>query len=46
MIGAARETTTAVLGDMRNQGVVNGTRGRYQFQRDALMDFAMRSSIG
>lgn len=45
MVGAARETTTGVLGDMRHRGVLLGTRGRYQYQRDALQDFAVASAF-
>lgn len=40
MVGAARETTTAVLGDMRQEGVVTGTRGRYRFEREQLHEYA------
>ena len=40
MVGAARETTTALLGEMRRDGLLAGTRGRYVFEREAMRDFA------
>lgn len=45
MVGAARETTTAVLGEMRNDGLVEGTRGRYRFNLDTLSDYAVEASF-
>ncbi len=45
MVGAARETTTAVLGQLRGRGLVAGTRGRYQFRREPLRDFAAESAL-
>lgn len=45
MVGAARETTTAVLGEMRNEGLVEGTRGRYRFNLDTLNDYAVEASF-
>lgn len=44
MVGAARETTTAVLGEMRDEGVISGTRGRYRYRRDQLQAFAHDAS--
>ena len=44
MVGAARETTTAVLGEMRDEGVISGTRGRYRYRRDRLQAFAHDAS--
>ncbi len=46
MVGAARETTTATLGEMRQQGVLSGTRGRYCFDPQALTDFAADATFG
>jgi len=40
MVGAARETTTATLGEMRRLGLLEGTRGTYRFRRQPLLDFA------
>ena len=40
LVGAARETTTALIGEMRAQGVLSGTRGRYSFEQGALLEFA------
>ena len=45
MIGAARETTTAILGDMRQAGLISGTRGHYQFNYQELSAFAVRASF-
>jgi CRP/FNR family transcriptional regulator, cyclic AMP receptor protein len=40
LIGAARETTTAALGDLRRLGLLEGTRGRYRFRREPLVTYA------
>ena len=40
LVGAARETTTALIGEMRAEGVLSGTRGRYSFEQRALLEFA------
>jgi CRP-like cAMP-binding protein len=40
LVGAARETTTALLSEMREAGVLRGTRGRYAFEPGALLDYA------
>ncbi len=45
LVGAARETTTALLGEMRAQGVLSGTRGRYSFEPSALLEFAYRVAV-
>ncbi len=45
MVGAARETTTAVLSEMRNQGVIQGTRGHYSFDSGELTEFATDASF-
>lgn len=45
MVGAARETTTATLGELRRQGLLEGTRGTYRFRREPLLDFAHRSAL-
>jgi len=44
MVGAARETTTAMLSEMRAEGVINGTRGHYNFDHHVLSDYAMNAS--
>jgi CRP/FNR family transcriptional regulator, cyclic AMP receptor protein len=36
LIGAARETTSTVLSELRARGLVEGTRGRYRFRESAL----------
>lgn len=45
MVGAARETTTAVLSDMRDEGVLEGTRGRYHFNLNDLSDYASSAAF-
>ncbi len=45
IVGAARETTTAVLSEMRDDGVLAGTRGHYNFNLDTLNDFATEASF-
>lgn len=45
MVGSARETTTAVLSDMRDSGLVQGTRGRYSFNLNTLQDYAVEASF-
>lgn len=45
MIGAARETTTATLGEMRALGVLAGTRGQYSFHPEALNGFTLERSL-
>lgn len=45
MVGAARETTTAVLSEMRHQGVIQGTRGHYSFDSGELAEFAADASF-
>ncbi len=45
LVGAARETTTALLGEMRAHGVISGTRGRYSFEQGALLDFAYEAAF-
>ena len=45
IVGAARETTTAVLSEMRDDGVLQGTRGHYNFNLNTLSDFATEASF-
>jgi len=45
MIGAARETTTSTLGEMRGEGVISGTRGSYSFQPGELEGYALSASF-
>ena len=40
LIGAARETTSLVLGELRERGLIAGTRGRYAFDPMRLRDAA------
>lgn len=44
MAGAARETTSTALGDMRKAGLVEGTRGRYYFEPGSLESFTLNLS--
>lgn len=45
LVGAARETTTALLGEMRTLGVLSGTRGRYSFDPARLLEFAYEAAL-
>ena len=45
LVGAARETTTALLSEMREAGVLIGTRGRYTFEQGALLDYAYEQAL-
>ena len=45
LVGAARETTTALIGEMRAEGVLSGTRGRYSFEQGALLEFAYSAAF-
>ncbi len=45
MIGAARETTTAIVGEMRQAGLISGTRGHYTFNYQDLSEFAIKASF-
>lgn len=45
MVGAARETTTATLGEMRAQGLLQGTRGRYSFNATEMSDYVVAASF-
>jgi CRP-like cAMP-binding protein len=40
MVGAARETTTSTIEQMRRKGLVHGTRGRYVIDVDGLTEYA------
>jgi CRP-like cAMP-binding protein len=40
LVGAARETTTATLSELRQRGLLEGTRGRYLFDPARLRDAA------
>jgi CRP-like cAMP-binding protein len=44
MVGAARETTSAAMADLRRLGLVEGTRGRYRFSERALERYAAGES--
>jgi CRP/FNR family transcriptional regulator len=44
MIGAARETTTTLLGELRSKGLLEGTRGRYRFDAEAMRAFARQAA--
>ncbi len=45
MIGAARETTTAGVGELRQLGLLEGTRGSYRFHQAPLTEYAQRSAL-
>ena len=44
MVGAARETTSFVLADMRRAEVLDGTRGVYTFSPSAMREFALQNT--
>lgn len=44
LVGAARETTTAVLSNMRQEGLLQGTRGSYSFNPHDLSAFALSAA--
>ncbi|MEX2540237.1 MAG: Crp/Fnr family transcriptional regulator [Trueperaceae bacterium] len=44
MVGAARETTSTALGQIRAAGLLDGTRGRYSFQPERLDRYACEAS--
>ena len=44
LIGAARETTTATLSELRGKGLLEGTRGTYLFRPGPLLDFAQHAA--
>ena len=45
LVGAARETTTALISEMRAEGVLSGTRGRYSFEQSVLLEFAYSAAF-
>ncbi len=45
MIGAARETTSFTLAELRRAGLIEGTRGSYLLRPEQLQDFAARNSL-
>lgn len=45
MIGAARETTSFTLAELRRAGIVEGTRGSYLLRPAQLQEFAARNSL-
>lgn len=44
MVGAARETTTSIVQQLRSQGLLEGTRGSYRFAPRALTDYAHQAA--
>lgn len=40
LVGAARETTTALVSELRRAGALEGTRGRYRLHRTRLVEAA------
>ena len=45
LVGAARETTTFTVQKLRNEGLLAGTRGRYQFDPEALAMYAHEAAL-
>lgn len=46
LVGAARETTSTILSEMRVDGVLHGTRGDYTFDLTILGDYAAAAVAG
>jgi CRP-like cAMP-binding protein len=46
LVGAARETTSTILSEMRSSGVLHGTRGDYTFDLTVLADYAAAALAG
>lgn len=46
LVGAARETTTALLSDLRRSGAVQGTRGCYRLHTARLLEIASQLPEG
>ncbi len=45
LVGAARETTTGVVQQLRADGLLEGTRGRYRYRPEALRDYAHAAAL-
>lgn len=45
MVGAARETTTAVIAEFRQLGMLDGTRGNYRMRPAALAEYALKAAL-
>ncbi len=45
MVGAARETTSFVLAEMRRAGVLAGTRGVYTFSPASMREYAVQNTV-
>lgn len=45
MVGAARETTTAVIAQLRQLGLVHGTRGSYLLRPAELAEYALEAAL-
>jgi len=45
MVGAARETTTAVVSQLREAHLVDGTRGSYRIRPAQLAEFALEAAL-
>src|SRR5690554_5689555 len=45
LVGAARETTSFVLAEMRRAGVLAGTRGVYTFSPASMREYAVQNTV-
>ncbi len=45
LVGAARETTTTIIQQLRHEGLLEGTRGSYRFQPQQLAEYAHRAAL-
>lgn len=45
MVGAARETTTSIMQQLRTEGLLEGTRGSYRYAPGALTAYAEQAAL-
>lgn len=45
LVGAARETTTGIVQQLRQQGLLEGTRGSYRYRPGPLGDYAYEAAL-
>lgn len=45
LVGSARETTTSIIQQLRQDGLLEGTRGSYRFLSEKLQEFAHEAAL-
>lgn len=45
LVGAARETTTSIIQQLRHDGLLQGTRGSYRYMPGALQEYAQQAAL-